>query len=197
MIRILTDDDELRIMGNYVRDLAEEGVSVRTDASSKALMHNKFAVIDHCTLITGSYNWTVRATKANLENVIIVDNQDMVTTFANEFNKLWGDYSDHVVGSMTGKQKLKTKLYQKYQEGLAKLEKQKQKLEAKHDAKHDVKKHLKHDEDEDSGIVPQSKKISKAPKETAPKHNTKHLKKGAHHEEDEDGAVEEKAAVNI
>jgi len=45
------------------------------------LMHNKFCVIDYCTVITGSYNWSYKA-ESNFENVIITTND---TTLAEQF----------------------------------------------------------------------------------------------------------------
>jgi len=52
------------------------------------LMHNKFCVIDHCTVITGSYNWSNKA-ESNHENITITNG---VTTLAEqfvfEFNKI-------------------------------------------------------------------------------------------------------------
>ena len=36
------------------------------------LMHNKFCVIDHCTGITGSYNWSNKA-ESNHENITITN----------------------------------------------------------------------------------------------------------------------------
>jgi len=54
----------------------------------KDLMHNKFCIIDHSTVITGSYNWSNKA-ESNHENITITNG---VTTLAeqyiSEFNKI-------------------------------------------------------------------------------------------------------------
>lgn len=47
------------------------------------LMHNKFCVIDHTTVITGSYNWSYKA-ESNHENIVINSNN---TTLAEQFIK--------------------------------------------------------------------------------------------------------------
>jgi len=47
------------------------------------LMHNKFCVIDHTTIITGSYNWSYKA-ESNHENIVINSNN---TALAEQFIK--------------------------------------------------------------------------------------------------------------
>jgi hypothetical protein len=52
------------------------------------LMHNKFCVIDHSTVITGSYNWSYKA-EINFENVIITsEDTALAEQFIAEFNKI-------------------------------------------------------------------------------------------------------------
>ena len=52
------------------------------------LMHNKFCVIDYCTVITGSYNWSYKA-ESNFENVIITSNDTILAEqFISEFNNI-------------------------------------------------------------------------------------------------------------
>ena len=36
------------------------------------LMHNKFAIIDGKSLVTGSFNWTLTAEERNEENLLII-----------------------------------------------------------------------------------------------------------------------------
>lgn len=40
---------------------------------NEAIMHNKFAIIDNTTVITGSFNWTNAADKKNCENIVIIE----------------------------------------------------------------------------------------------------------------------------
>lgn len=52
------------------------------------LMHNKFCVIDHCTVITGSYNWSNKA-ESNHENITITNGvTPLAEQFISEFNKI-------------------------------------------------------------------------------------------------------------
>ncbi len=57
---------------------------------SDGIMHNKFAVIDENTVITGSYNWTYSANAKNNENLIIIrDNSQIARKYEDEFTRLW------------------------------------------------------------------------------------------------------------
>lgn len=49
------------------------------------LMHHKFCVIDNHTVLSGSYNWTYRASRVNRENVTVTDDVDVVKEFIKEF----------------------------------------------------------------------------------------------------------------
>ena len=54
-----------------------------------SIMHNKFCVIDLCTTITGSFNWSFAAATKNKENVLIVrDRPQLARNYALEFRKL-------------------------------------------------------------------------------------------------------------
>ncbi len=49
--------------------------------------HNKFAVIDRAKVITGSYNWTLKAEK-NWENVLILDCAELARMYAKEWEAI-------------------------------------------------------------------------------------------------------------
>ena len=88
-VRVISDDDKAFDRGSDVHRLGESGVEVRVDKTDKH-MHHKFALFDHTTLLTGSYNWTRSAFKENEENIIVVDDPRLVSAFSEEFSKLWG-----------------------------------------------------------------------------------------------------------
>ncbi|MGH8381971.1 phospholipase D-like domain-containing protein [Pseudomonas sp.] len=68
------------------------------------LMHNKFCIIDECTVITGSYNWSKRAGQ-HFENIVIVRNDyTLVERFMHEFYDLINHFSDsHDLNKITCK----------------------------------------------------------------------------------------------
>ena len=51
-------------------------------------MHNKFMVIDGNTVLTGSYNFTVAATKTNWENLICIESKTVAQAFAREWTNI-------------------------------------------------------------------------------------------------------------
>lgn len=87
-IMILTDNEKLFDLGSDIRQLAQAGVTIRTD-NTKNHMHHKFAIIDNHTLLTGSYNWTRSAAFYNHENVLFTNSKDLVVDFLGEFDRLW------------------------------------------------------------------------------------------------------------
>jgi len=68
--------------------LATSGVPVRISSNS-AIMHNKFAIIDGSTVITGSYNWTKSAYQRNDENLLIIHRPDVAQRYMQRFAGLW------------------------------------------------------------------------------------------------------------
>ncbi|MBQ7949974.1 MAG: hypothetical protein IJ276_03260, partial [Alphaproteobacteria bacterium] len=55
------------------------------------LQHNKFAIFDDVRIVSGSYNWTVNASKYNAENCMLFDQTNK--EFSNQFEYLWNLYS--------------------------------------------------------------------------------------------------------
>lgn len=49
------------------------------------LMHHKFAVVDACLLVTGSFNWTYNT---NAENLLVSDDPSLTAAFREEFERL-------------------------------------------------------------------------------------------------------------
>lgn len=53
------------------------------------LLHHKFAVIDHHTVITGSHNWSAAANNGNDETLIIIKNPKVTAHYQREFARLY------------------------------------------------------------------------------------------------------------
>ncbi|MCU4175153.1 phospholipase D-like domain-containing protein [Carboxylicivirga sp. N1Y90] len=87
-VRIITDDDKTMDMGSDIDYLHKKGAIIKTDNTSYH-MHNKFAIFDEATLITGSYNWTRSAAEHNQENIIVTNEQQLIVQFRKEFERLW------------------------------------------------------------------------------------------------------------
>jgi phosphatidylserine/phosphatidylglycerophosphate/cardiolipin synthase-like enzyme len=54
------------------------------------LLHDKFAVIDNKTVITGSHNWSEAANNGNDETLIVIENPTVAAHYQREFNRLYG-----------------------------------------------------------------------------------------------------------
>lgn len=56
---------------------------------SEKLMHNKFCIIDSETVISGSYNWTIKAQNNNYENISVTTGDPIFAMqFIQEFNRI-------------------------------------------------------------------------------------------------------------
>ena len=90
-IRILLDRVQAEGKGNRRVTLAlkDEGFDVRVHTKNR-IQHNKFAVFDNSTVITGSFNWTNPAENANEENCLVIDDASIVKAFGDRFSDhLW------------------------------------------------------------------------------------------------------------
>lgn len=89
-VEIAVDDNPANRMSSALRSLKQAGVSVfhvKNLASDRALMHNKFAVIDNTRVITGSYNWTLSANTHN-ENIFVFTDKINAAYYLHEFRRL-------------------------------------------------------------------------------------------------------------
>jgi len=71
--------------GSDTRLLAQKGISVRQDGID-GLLHHKAIIIDDETVITGSYNFTINADRANDENVVILHDAGIAALYTRQFN---------------------------------------------------------------------------------------------------------------
>jgi phosphatidylserine/phosphatidylglycerophosphate/cardiolipin synthase-like enzyme len=66
--------------------LKDAGISVQTVGQERR-NHNKFIVIDEAKVITGSYNWTLRA-EQNWENILILDCPALAQKYEREWEEI-------------------------------------------------------------------------------------------------------------
>ena len=53
------------------------------------LKPDKFAVIDHKTVITGSFNWSLVAAHTNDETLLVIHSPQLAKHFTREMNRMW------------------------------------------------------------------------------------------------------------
>jgi len=90
---IVMDDDITRnCVINYKEIETYGGKLYQVSESFGTLMHNKFCIIDEITIITGSYNWSMKAA-TNHENITITNNaESLAHTFITEFKRIKETY---------------------------------------------------------------------------------------------------------
>ncbi|EAR10314.1 Phosphatidylserine/phosphatidylglycerophosphate/cardiolipin synthase [Reinekea sp. MED297] len=91
-VRIITDNDKTEDKGSDIDWLAEQGVPVRVDRT-RHHMHHKFVIADARQIATGSFNWTVSATRYNHENILLLNDESVIRDFAAEFESLWREFA--------------------------------------------------------------------------------------------------------
>uniref|UniRef100_A0A286XE20 Mitochondrial cardiolipin hydrolase n=2 Tax=Cavia porcellus TaxID=10141 RepID=A0A286XE20_CAVPO len=91
-VRVVTDCDYMALNGSQIGLLRKAGIQVRHD-QDLGYMHHKFAIVDKKVLITGSLNWTTQAIQNNRENVLIMEDEEYVQLFLEEFERIWEEFN--------------------------------------------------------------------------------------------------------
>lgn len=99
VVQVVVDQEfDARNDKSKVKYLEQQKVPVRRHSGQKTataerengLMHQKFAVIDRTTLLTGSYNWTHSADRLNDENLLLFrDAGPLAEEYRKVFMQLW------------------------------------------------------------------------------------------------------------
>jgi phosphatidylserine/phosphatidylglycerophosphate/cardiolipin synthase-like enzyme len=89
VVRGIVDESQVssNTNGQYSR-LRKAGVNVFLDGNT-GLMHHKVIILDHETVIFGSYNFTASAEKTNDENLVIFHDPDIARQFEAEFERVY------------------------------------------------------------------------------------------------------------
>ncbi len=89
IVHLMLSDDVSNFSSHHVdfQKMINKGVVVRFTKSPR-FMHNKFCLIDDRIVISGSYNWTLKAEKLNFENVIISEDPKLIEQFQEYFDHL-------------------------------------------------------------------------------------------------------------
>ena len=77
-------------LGGEYRRLQEAGLDVRLDGNLRN-MHHKVIVIDHKTVVTGSYNFSSSAERRNDENVLLIHSPEIARQFLEEFERVYAE----------------------------------------------------------------------------------------------------------
>ena len=79
-VRIVLDQGQEIESASKSGYLIKQGVEIRYHLGF-GLMHNKFAIIDGKSLITGSFNWTLTAEERNEENLLVINDEKTIERY--------------------------------------------------------------------------------------------------------------------
>lgn len=90
-IKVITDRLQSKGKHSLIEEIKDAGIPVVINSGHK-IMHNKFAIFDDKSIVTGSYNWTNNASNSNAENCIFFNQPDK--EYSEHFKYLWKYYAD-------------------------------------------------------------------------------------------------------
>lgn len=85
-VRVLLESRNLR--DSRHQDLKAAGIEVRQDGNPYT-MHHKVMVLDGTWVITGSYNFSLRAWRVNNENLLVLRSPELARRYREEVLRLW------------------------------------------------------------------------------------------------------------
>jgi phosphatidylserine/phosphatidylglycerophosphate/cardiolipin synthase-like enzyme len=89
-VRIVTDSKQAKMKSSQVTHLIQEGIPVKVlRGKDHGVMNHRFGIFDGKKVVTGSFDWSEASEKWNYENILILMNSDMVTSYQKEFDRLW------------------------------------------------------------------------------------------------------------
>lgn len=92
-IRIITDKKQADHYSSIATRLYQKDIPIKINTEFE-IEHNKFAIFDGQSLITGSFNWTYSASNKNSENcLVITDEPELIDQYEKRFNTLWKTYN--------------------------------------------------------------------------------------------------------
>jgi phosphatidylserine/phosphatidylglycerophosphate/cardiolipin synthase-like enzyme len=87
-VRIVADYLQSNSKYSDFNEMKKTGIEIRFAPKNK-VMHNKFAIIDEETVLTGSYNWTKNANTSNFENFVLIKDKKTAKEYEKEFFNIW------------------------------------------------------------------------------------------------------------
>tara|TARA_Y100000310_G_scaffold345638_2_gene467580 strand:+ start:3176 stop:4144 length:969 start_codon:yes stop_codon:yes gene_type:complete len=81
------------IMHHTNKKKANKDLKIKTN-NNRALMHNKFCILDNNIILTGSMNPTKNGNTKNNNNLLIIQSHSLAQNYQEEFDEMWqGTYS--------------------------------------------------------------------------------------------------------
>jgi phosphatidylserine/phosphatidylglycerophosphate/cardiolipin synthase-like enzyme len=89
-IRIIADSKQAKMKSSKITFLINAGIPVKVlRGKDHGVMNYRFAIFDGKKVITGSFDWSEASEKWNYENLIVIREAEVVTSYQREFERLW------------------------------------------------------------------------------------------------------------
>jgi len=88
-VKVVFEKSQISQYSEY-RKLRNAEVPVRNDTNSKS-MHHKVMIVDDAVVLTGSFNWSQNGQENNNENLVIIDDENVASSYSKEFQNIWED----------------------------------------------------------------------------------------------------------
>lgn len=94
---IINDDSNNSVYDKNIEQLQQIGLKLKKIRIPNGYMHHKFCIIDEKVCITGSFNWTKRASENNLEILIVSFNFTLISNLLHMFWGMWSLSIDKLI----------------------------------------------------------------------------------------------------
>ncbi|GIP32648.1 phospholipase D family protein [Paenibacillus sp. J2TS4] len=93
-VRVITDKIQSggKSQNEALKIVGSAGVPLKVNSHS-GLMHHKMTIVDKKVVTTGSYNYSKAASTRNDEILMVIRDEEIAQSFADEFEKMWNDSS--------------------------------------------------------------------------------------------------------
>lgn len=93
VVRAVVDQGQAVFQNSQIQRLNDQGFALRfaTKISSYSLLHDKFSIVDGRMIETGSFNYTIAATRNNHENQLYISAAQVVSRYQAEFEKMYAE----------------------------------------------------------------------------------------------------------
>lgn len=89
-VQVILDKSQRTEKYTSAKFLLDYGVPTTIDAKH-AISHNKIMIVDHTTVLTGSFNFTKKAEDENAENLLVINDRSL----AAKYLKNWEVHQNH------------------------------------------------------------------------------------------------------
>lgn len=89
-VRLIVDRRQSKGPHSLVSTFLRSGLEVRS-GKQRGIMHHKFVIVDGAELETGSFNFSLGASRRNQENQVYLTDPLIVKKFEDQFEKMWSE----------------------------------------------------------------------------------------------------------